>query len=133
VLIVDDYEFNRKMLASLCELFDCTCECAKDGLAALRAVKLRRFDLILMDIRMPRMDGMQATRAIRKLTTPMSAVPIVAVTTRADPRDITRYLACGITDVVSKPIKPSRLYEAMTARLMPPEPIKRSWQAPTTH
>ncbi len=131
VLIVDDYEFNRNLLASLCELFDCTCECVKDGAAAVKAVKLRRFDLVLMDVRMPKMDGMQATRAIRKLNSPMSSVPIVAVTTKAEPGDIARYMACGMSDVVAKPIRPSKLYEAMTAKLMPPEPIKRSWQAPT--
>ncbi len=82
---------------------------------------------------MPRMDGMQATRAIRKLNSPMSAVPIVAVTTKAEPGDIARYIACGMSDVVAKPIRPSKLYEAMTLKLMPPEPIKRSWQATVTH
>ena len=65
ILIVDDNATNRVVAQALCEMFGCTSECAEDGLEAVEAVKNRHFDLILMDIKMPRMDGVQATRAIR--------------------------------------------------------------------
>lgn len=117
VLIVDDNATNRVVAQALCEMFGCTSETADDGVEALEAVQQRQFDLILMDIKMPRMDGVQATRAIRALDGPVSAVPIVALTANADPDDAKKYLACGMAAVVEKPIKPERLRMAMNAAL----------------
>ncbi|MEJ0064887.1 MAG: response regulator [Caulobacteraceae bacterium] len=89
----------------------------ENGREALEAVESGRFDVVLMDIFMPRMDGMAATRAIRALPEPVGAVPIIAVTPAAAPGEVLRYLACGMTDVVPKPINPTRLAEALTAVL----------------
>jgi CheY-like chemotaxis protein len=80
-------------------------------------VQERKFDLVLMDIKMPRMDGVQATQAIRALDGPLGAIPIVALTANADPDDAKKYLACGMAAVVEKPIKPERLRMAMNAAL----------------
>jgi signal transduction histidine kinase/AmiR/NasT family two-component response regulator len=117
ILIVDDNATNRVVAQALCEMFGCTSETAEDGVEALEAVQERRFDLILMDIKMPRMDGVQATQAIRALEGPVRAIPIVALTANADPEDARKYLAIGMAAVVEKPIKPERLRMAMNAAL----------------
>lgn len=117
VLIVDDNATNRVVAQALCEMFGCTSETAEDGVEAVEAVQERRFDLILMDIKMPRMDGVQATQAIRALEGPVSAIPIVALTANADPEDARKYLSIGMAAVVEKPIKPERLRMAMNAAL----------------
>lgn len=117
VLIVDDNATNRVVAQALCEMFGCTSETAEDGVEAVECVKERRFDLVLMDIKMPRMDGVQATQAIRALPGAERAIPIVALTANADPEDAKRYLAIGMAAVVEKPIKPERLRMAMNAAL----------------
>jgi len=117
VLIVDDNATNRVVAQALCEMFGCTSETAEDGVEAVECVKERRFDLVLMDIKMPRMDGVQATEAIRALPGPEGTIPIVALTANADPEDAKRYLAIGMAAVVEKPIKPERLRMAMNAAL----------------
>ncbi len=117
ILIVDDNATNRVVAQALCEMFGCTSETAEDGMEALEAVKSRAFDMILMDIKMPRMDGVQATQAIRKLTGPGSQTPIIALTANADPDDAKTYLSIGMAAVVEKPIKPERLRMAMNAAL----------------
>ena len=117
VLIVDDNATNRVVAQALCEMFGCTSETAEDGVEALEAVQERQFDLILMDIKMPRMDGVQATQAIRALDGPVGSIPIVALTANADPEDARKYIACGMAAVVEKPIKPERLRMAMNAAL----------------
>lgn len=115
VLIVDDNATNRLVAEAFCDMFGCTSDTAADGLEALEAVSRRTFDLILMDIRMPRMDGLQATAAIRALPGPEHATPIIALTANADPEDVRRYLAAGMLSVVEKPIKADRLAEALNS------------------
>ena len=117
VLIVDDNATNRVVAQALCEMFGCTSETAEDGVEALEAVQQRRFDLILMDIKMPRMDGVQATQAIRKLTGPGSQTPIIALTANADPEDVRSYIEAGMNDVVEKPIKAERMLQALQSAL----------------
>jgi CheY-like chemotaxis protein len=113
VLVVDDNATNRMVAESLCEMFDCTSESAEDGLEAVEAARTGRFDLILMDIKMPRMDGVEATRLIRAMDGDAGRVPIIALTANADPDDARAYIACGMSSVVEKPIKPDRLLQAM--------------------
>jgi CheY-like chemotaxis protein len=117
VLIVDDNATNRMVAEALCEMFDCTSEQAVDGVEALEAVKARRFDLILMDIKMPRMDGVAATKAIRALGGPASKTPIIALTANADPEDVRGYVEAGMNDVVEKPIKAERMLVALEGAL----------------
>ncbi len=117
VLIVDDNATNRVVAQALCEMFGCTSETAEDGLEALEVVQARPFDLILMDIKMPRMDGVAATIAIRALEGPASRTPIIALTANADPDDARHYLSIGMAAVVEKPIKPERLRMAMNSAL----------------
>jgi len=117
VLVVDDNATNRMVAEGLCEMFDCTSETAEDGVQAVEAASSGRFDLILMDIKMPRMDGVEATKKIRAMKGPAGKVPIIALTANADPDDAQGYLACGMASVVEKPIKPERLLAAMNAAL----------------
>lgn len=117
VLVVDDNATNRMVAEGLCEMFDCTSECAQDGVEAVEAARSGRFDLILMDIKMPRMDGIEATRIIRSLPGAAGQTPIIALTANADAEDARTYIACGMSSVVEKPIKPERLLMAMNAAL----------------
>lgn len=71
------------------------------------------FDLVLMDIKMPVMDGVEATRAIRALSGPAAGVPILALTANADPRDAADYMAAGMDGVARKPIQPDVLLDAI--------------------
>ena len=118
VLIVDDIAENRMLLAMFCKQFGVAHECVEGGREAVEAASSGRFDVILMDIFMPRMDGMIATNAIRTLAEPTGSTPIIAVTTAAEPGDVLRYLACGMTDVVPKPIVAARLMEALKSALV---------------
>jgi CheY-like chemotaxis protein/signal transduction histidine kinase len=117
VLVVDDNATNRMVVEALCEMFDCSTESVTDGVEAVEAARAGRYDVILMDIKMPRMDGVTATREIRKLPAPAGEVPIVALTANADADEVTEYLAAGMLCVVEKPIKPERLMEALDMAL----------------
>jgi CheY-like chemotaxis protein len=98
-------------------MFGCTSEPVEDGRTAVAAAASGRFDLVLMDIKMPGMDGVEATRRIRSGAGAASQVPIVALTANADPADAAFYRASGMNGVVEKPLKPERLLQAMNAVL----------------
>jgi two-component system, sensor histidine kinase len=117
ILIVDDNATNRMVAEALCDMFECTSEQAVDGVEAVEMAKSGRFDLVLMDIKMPRMDGVAATRAIREVGGRVGGMPIVALTANADPADVQTYIAAGMQDVVEKPIKPERLATVLSALL----------------
>jgi len=119
ILVVDDNATNRMVAQALCEMFDCTCESANDGAEALEAARAGRYDLILMDIKMPVMDGVAATRAIRALPGVPGLVPIIALTANAEPEDADGYLAAGMNGVVEKPMKPEHLLAALQEALDP--------------
>jgi CheY-like chemotaxis protein len=117
ILVVDDNATNRMVVEALCEMFDCSTESVVDGVEAVEAARRGRFDVILMDIKMPRMDGVTAAREIRKLSAPAGRVPIIALTANADADEVAQYLAAGMRCVVEKPIKPERLMEALDMAL----------------
>lgn len=115
VLVVDDHPTNREvarlMLAPLgCEIFE-----AADGVEAVEMASSAPFDLILMDVRMPRMDGLAATQAIRALHGAFSRTPILAVTADAMPEDAARCLAAGMDGHVAKPLTHASLFAAIDA------------------
>ena len=121
VLVVDDNATNRFVAGKLLEMFGCTHETADDGAQAVQAVASRPFDMILMDVKMPVMDGVQATRTIRSAGGAQARIPIVALTANADPRDEIEYLAAGMNGVVQKPIQPDLLLAAIRRALTPSE------------
>ncbi|MGV3578617.1 ATP-binding protein [Brevundimonas sp.] len=117
VLVADDNQANRFVASNLLEMFGCTCEVVEDGAQALEAASRRPFDLILMDIKMPVMDGVSATRAIRRLPGAAGRTPILALTANADERDAAEYTAAGMNGVAAKPIQPDALLNAMRLAL----------------
>jgi two-component system, sensor histidine kinase len=117
ILVVDDNATNRMVAETLCAMFACTTESVADGLEAVEAARSGRFDLILMDIKMPQMDGVAATREIRTFGGRAGQVPIIALTANADPDDAAGYIAAGMNGVVEKPMKPENLLRALQENL----------------
>jgi len=117
ILVVDDNATNRMVAETLCSMFGCTTEPAEDGEEAVAAAASGRFDLILMDIRMPRMDGVAATRQIRALPEPVGRTPIIALTANADSEETASYLGAGMNGVVEKPMKPDQLLQVVRETL----------------
>jgi signal transduction histidine kinase/DNA-binding response OmpR family regulator len=104
ILLVEDNRINQKVALNLLSRWELAAEVAENGVDALTLVSESDFDLVLMDIQMPLMDGMEATRRIRLLPGKRSSVPIVAMTANALKGDRERYLAVGMDDYIPKPI-----------------------------
>ncbi|KQY93770.1 hypothetical protein ASD21_09240 [Caulobacter sp. Root1455] len=121
VLLVDDHPMNRELGHALLTLAGCEVSTADDGVQALAAARLGDFDLILMDVHMPGMDGLAAARAIRGLPGPRGAVPIVALSADALPEQIVRCRQAGMNDHVAKPIRREELLAAVSRALEPEE------------
>lgn len=118
ILIAEDHPLNRRVAGIVLEGAGLRYEFAEDGAAAVAAVRTGRFDLVLMDVHMPRMDGLEATRAIRALPGPQSAIPIIAVTA-ASPDEVSECREAGMDDFVSKPISAAALLERIAENLPP--------------
>ena len=109
VLVVDDHPVNREVARIMLEALGCEVSEVCDGQAALDLVTRQAFDLVLMDVRMPNMDGLEATRRIRALPGAERTLAIVAMTADAMPEDVTRCLAAGMNAHMAKPINQAAL------------------------
>jgi signal transduction histidine kinase/ActR/RegA family two-component response regulator len=109
VLVVDDHPVNREVARIMLEAFGCDVVEVCDGQQALDAVAGQPFDLVLMDVRMPVMDGLEATRRIRAEEGAAAGLSIVAMTADAMPEDVTRCLAAGMNAHMAKPINQAGL------------------------
>ena len=109
ILLVEDNATNRLVARTLLTRLGASVEEAEDGVAGLAAARGGRHDLILMDIQMPHMDGVTATRAIRGLVGPAAGVPILGLTANVMVHQCAEYLAAGMDGVVAKPISPAAL------------------------
>ncbi len=118
VLVVDDNPGNRLVVRKMLERLGCTSTEAGDGAAAVTAVRLQDFDLVLMDCSMPVMDGYEATRAIRALAPERPHVPVVALTALAMPEDEGRCLQAGMDGYLAKPLRLPQL-AAIVDRFLP--------------
>ncbi|MEO6408612.1 MAG: ATP-binding protein [Burkholderiaceae bacterium] len=118
VLLVDDHPVNQLVVRAMLELLGCRVDLADDGLAACEAAATQRYDVVLMDLHMPRMDGLTATACIRADATGASrAMPIVALSAAALPEDRARCAAAGMADFIAKPVTLARLRECLAAQL----------------
>ena len=117
LLLVEDNLVNQKVVLAMVEIAGYRVDAVVNGVEAIAALQRKRYDVVLMDAQMPEMDGLTATREIRKLPGPVGRVPIIALTANAMAGDRERYLAGGMDDYVSKPVDPKQLFAAI-ARCM---------------
>ncbi|NVN87824.1 MAG: response regulator [Rhodopseudomonas sp.] len=118
VLIVDDNPTNRLIAARMLQDFPIQTNMACDGTEAVTAATRFSYDVILMDMRMPEMDGLEATRAIRAHGGNLTNVPIIAFTANAFAEDATACREAGMNDYVAKPVRKKVLVEALL-RVLP--------------
>jgi len=117
-LLVEDVPANQLVARMLLEKFGCVVDIANDGIEAVDSCKSRSYDFVLMDVSMPRMDGVDATLQIRALPSPsVSAVPIIGLTAFAFSDEWNRFYEAGMNAVVSKPIQRDILYADIKAAL----------------
>jgi two-component system, sensor histidine kinase and response regulator len=130
VLLVEDNRLNQEVAAGLLAEVGLRAAIAGDGREALEALQGRPFDLVLMDVQMPVMDGLSATRRIRS-DAALRSLPVVAMTASALASDRAACLAAGMNDVVTKPIDPAALWRSLATWLPAvPEPRARAAEAP---
>ncbi|HEY3799917.1 MAG TPA: ATP-binding protein [Caulobacteraceae bacterium] len=109
VLVVEDHPTNRLVASRLLTQLGAQVVTANNGLEGVIAVEREDFDLVFMDIQMPVMDGVEATRRIRAMPAPKRYVPILATTANVMPAQLAAYRECGVNGVVAKPISPAAL------------------------
>ncbi|HEX6734967.1 MAG TPA: response regulator [Azonexus sp.] len=116
VLLVEDEPLNREIGCDLLSAAGIAVDIAENGLAAVERAQEYRYDLILMDVQMPVLDGLDATRRIRSLAGGRD-IPIVALTANAYSEDRQRCLAAGMDDFLAKPVEPEALYAILAKYL----------------
>lgn len=123
VLVAEDVEINRELAVALLRSGGVAVDAVADGVAAVEAARVRAYSLILMDLVMPRMTGVEAARAIRRLPAPAGTVPIVALTASDRPEDLLGVPEVGMAGVVTKPFDRAKLLAAVErwARVVAPD------------
>jgi signal transduction histidine kinase/DNA-binding response OmpR family regulator len=126
ILLAEDNKINQQFATVLLSKAGHSVEVAENGHQAVDAVRRRDFDVVLMDIQMPELDGVQATRQIRALPAPKCDVPIIAMTAHAMAGAREEYLAAGMNDYISKPVQPTLLLSKLAdiaAKVTRPVPV----------
>jgi len=129
LLLVEDNVINQEVTSQLLEAVGMQVSLADNGQIALEMVQSARYDLIFMDIQMPVMDGLTATRAIRALPA-CREIPILAMTANAFEEDRQRCLEVGMNDHVAKPLVPGLLYQSLVRWLTPDQPPDTTLKLP---
>ncbi len=112
ILVVDDNEMNRIMLSQFLLKWKIQCEVAEDGADALKKVKRKSYDMILLDLQMPQMDGYEFTREIRNATDPhVAAMPIIGISADSVSNVHDGVTSAGMNDFITKPFNPNELKE----------------------
>ncbi|MCS3797871.1 ATP-binding protein [Niastella sp. OAS944] len=118
VLVAEDVELNQYLVRHIMESWGFTVDVVSNGREAVDKIQENSYDIVLMDIQMPEMDGMEATRAIRQLNDPVkAAIPIVALTANALKGDSEKYLAAGMNDFLPKPFNEQKLFLVISHNL----------------
>jgi signal transduction histidine kinase/CheY-like chemotaxis protein len=112
ILICEDIDVNITILKKLLATYNCNTEVAKNGVEGVKLAKENKYDAILMDIRMPLLDGLTATKEIRKFN---KDIPIVALSANAFSQDIEKSLSAGMNAHLSKPIIKEELYSVLSS------------------
>lgn len=115
ILHVDDDPMNLRVVGEILTAFGFASVQAGDGLEALEQLRRQRFDVVLMDIHMPGLGGVEVTRRIRDSLGPERDTPVIALTADAASRTRAQYLALGFDDFITKPILVSRLLQGILA------------------
>ncbi len=117
ILVVEDLEHNRELFRTVLARAGYVVETAPDGRAAVAALQAGAFDLVLMDIQMPVLDGLSATREIRKFEGPARDVTIVGMSANVLPEQLRAFEAAGMDDHLGKPFRRAQLLEKVAAWL----------------
>jgi two-component system sensor histidine kinase/response regulator len=113
ILLAEDNLVNQKVAVAMLMRMGHEVTVASNGLEALNEVSAKAFDVVLMDIHMPQMDGLEALQKIRALDGPVSKIPIIALTANAMKGDREKYIVAGMDDYVAKPINTTLLSKAL--------------------
>jgi PAS domain S-box-containing protein len=122
ILLAEDNITNQQVALGLLRKFGLHADAVANGAEAVAALQQIPYDLILMDVQMPVLDGLAATRAIRALTSGRQQVPIIAMTAHAMQGDREECLAAGMNDYLAKPVAPRELADCLTRWLPPHTP-----------
>lgn len=131
ILLAEDNATNQEVISGFLKFRGWTCEIANDGLEAVDAFKMGNFDLVLMDVQMPGMDGFAASRAIRQSGRAGEATPIITLTANAMRSDKERCLNAGMDGYVAKPTDRKKFFEEMDRWLESGREIAQGDQAKT--
>lgn len=122
ILIADDYELNRLVASTILKSYGAKIEEAKNGEEAIKILKLHKIDLVLMDIQMPEMDGIEATKIIRKDIS--KDLPVIALTAYAIKGDDAKFITAGMNDYLAKPFEENQLLH-IASKWLKIEPVKK--------
>ena len=127
VLLVDDDIVSRKLGSKVLQVCGCTIDVAVDGLGAVSKMNLEKYDLVLMDIMMPKLDGVTATSLIRKFDL---CTPIISMTSNSSPGQIMSYYSSGMNDILSKPVTKDGLLGVLEKHLIHLKKIQQMSRTP---
>lgn len=127
VLLVEDDAVSRKLSSKFLQVYGCTIDVAVDGVGAVNKMNLEKYDLVLMDIVMPKLDGVSATSLIRQFD---HMTPIISMTSNSKPNEIMTYYHSGMNDILPKPFTKEGLLEMLEKHLMHLKAIQQMGKFP---
>ncbi|SNX84882.1 related to SKN7 - transcription factor [Melanopsichium pennsylvanicum] len=126
VLLVDDDEVCRRLSSKFLQVFGCSIDYAVDGMSAVAKMNAEKYDLVLMDIVMPNLDGISATSLIRQFD---GKTPIISMTSNSGPSELINYMSSGMTDILPKPFTKEGLLNMLEKHLLHLKAVGREHRA----